>query len=227
MLHDPDRPWNSSISYGGSIEDRLTASAVYYAALLGLDAILEHILTMPHTAINARGGLYSTALLAASANGHDKIVQMLLDNNANVHAKGGCYGNVLQTASALGHKNIVQVLLDKGCDVNARGTEYGTALEAASHSGHEDIRANSSGQGSSCRCRSRTLWKCNVDGIGSGSRENCAATTSARSETLILSILVIRYAQIIVKRYIGEALRYVEAETKGHCLLIPIIVCTS
>jgi ankyrin repeat protein len=46
--------------------------------------------------------------------GHDVIVQLLLDKGADVNAEGGLYGNVLWAASSNGNEAIVQLLLDKG-----------------------------------------------------------------------------------------------------------------
>ncbi|THY37309.1 hypothetical protein D6C98_10763, partial [Aureobasidium pullulans] len=83
------------------------------------------------------GGHYGNALQAASAGGHDKIVQLLLDKGADVNAQGGYNGNALYAALAGGHDKIVQLLLDKGADVNAQGGEYGNALQAASAGGHD------------------------------------------------------------------------------------------
>ncbi|THW55950.1 hypothetical protein D6D19_10657, partial [Aureobasidium pullulans] len=74
---------------------------------------------------------------AASAEGNDEIVQLLLDRGADVNAPGGCYNNALYAASAYGHDEIVQMLLDKGADVNAQGGYYGNVLQAASARGHD------------------------------------------------------------------------------------------
>jgi hypothetical protein len=43
----------------------------------------------PHADVNAQGGYYGSALLAASVNGHAKVVQMLMDAGADVNAQGG------------------------------------------------------------------------------------------------------------------------------------------
>ncbi|OCK87550.1 uncharacterized protein K441DRAFT_466880, partial [Cenococcum geophilum 1.58] len=42
--------------------------------------------------VNAQGGYYGNALQAASAQGHEQVVKLLLD-------KGGVYGNALRAAS--------------------------------------------------------------------------------------------------------------------------------
>jgi len=84
---------------------------------------------------------HGNELSAASAEGHDQIVQQLLDKGANVNAQGGYYGSALQAASAKGHDQIVLQLLDKGANVNAQGGEYGNALRAASVGAHDQIMA--------------------------------------------------------------------------------------
>ena len=60
--------------------------------------------------------------------GHDKIVQLLLEKGAEVNAQGGHYGNALQAACSGGHDKIVQLLLERGAEVNAQGGDYGNAL---------------------------------------------------------------------------------------------------
>ncbi|KAB5513458.1 nucleoside phosphorylase domain-containing protein [Coniochaeta sp. 2T2.1] len=70
---------------------------------------------------------YGTALLAASEEGHEEIVEMLLEKGADVNTQGGDYGTALQAASAGGHEEIVVMLLEKGADVNTQGGDYGTA----------------------------------------------------------------------------------------------------
>jgi len=82
---------------------------------------------------------YGTTLHAASAGGHEKIVQILLNKKADVNVQGGAYGTALAAASLGGHEKIVQILLNKKADVNAQGGDYGTALAAASLEGHEKI----------------------------------------------------------------------------------------
>lgn len=79
------------------------------------------------------------ALQAASAGGHDKVVQMLMDAGADVNAQGGGYGNALQAAPWGGHDKVAQMLMDAGADINAQGGRYGNALQAASYGGHDKV----------------------------------------------------------------------------------------
>ncbi|KAF2629421.1 hypothetical protein BU25DRAFT_389615 [Macroventuria anomochaeta] len=126
-------------------------TALHYTARFGLPGITKKILDATEDlipkAVNVRDSYGSTPLISAAENGQYEVVQLLLDNNADVNVQGGRYGNALQAASAGGHEQIVKMLLDKGAnmlldndaDVNAQGGEYGNALQAASLEGHKEI----------------------------------------------------------------------------------------
>ncbi|KAF2711109.1 hypothetical protein K504DRAFT_475959 [Pleomassaria siparia CBS 279.74] len=75
--------------------------------------------------------------------GHEQIVKLLLENNANVNAQHGYNGNALQAASLAGHKQIVELLLNNNANVNAQGGLYTNALYAASSKGHTQIGGRS------------------------------------------------------------------------------------
>jgi ankyrin repeat protein len=59
------------------------------------------------------------AIQAASIEGHEQIVKLLLNQGADVNAQGGLFGNALQAALEGGHEQIVKLLLNRGADVNA------------------------------------------------------------------------------------------------------------
>jgi hypothetical protein len=46
--------------------------------------------------INAQGGDYGNALQAASTGGHERVVRLLLDGNADVHVQGSYCGSALR-----------------------------------------------------------------------------------------------------------------------------------
>ncbi|KAJ5665326.1 NACHT nucleoside triphosphatase [Penicillium maclennaniae] len=144
-LHDIERLWNMNVDYNRPLTD--IASPLYYAALLGLEFVLNSILTIGtrntdvSVIVDAQGGEYGNALQAASRSGNGKVAQMLLDRGADVNAQGGFYGNALQAASFGGYEKVVQMLLDRGADINAQGGEYeyGNALHTASYGGYENV----------------------------------------------------------------------------------------
>lgn len=108
------------------------------AAYFGLEETLAGILTgsgpIPQSTKNE-------ALFWASREGHDRIVRLLIENNAdaNQHHLNDQH-TALISAAHRGHLDCVQTLLaDQRTDVNAQGARNRTALMLAASSGHEKI----------------------------------------------------------------------------------------
>ncbi|KAJ3898534.1 ankyrin repeat-containing domain protein [Lentinula edodes] len=119
-----------------------TAGPLYYGALNGLYGAVNYLIQSVHNLkqyVDAKGGHFGNALQAASSEGHESIVKLLLEHDANVNAQGGHFGNALQAASSKGHESIVKLLLENNADVHAQGGYSGNALQAASSKGHESI----------------------------------------------------------------------------------------
>jgi ankyrin repeat protein len=135
------------------------------AAHLGSTAFVRDILN-GGVDVNAQGGEYGNALLAAACGGNEAVVRLLLDSGADVNshrgictkalqaatskggeavfrllaASGGSeYGNALQAAASKGNEAVVRLLMDSGADVNAQGGKYGNALQAAASKGNEAV----------------------------------------------------------------------------------------
>ena len=89
--------------------------------------------------VNARLGPYGNALQAASFQGHEEVVKLLLNKGAKVNAQCGHFGNALQAASFQGHERVVKLLLNQGAEVNAQGGYYGNALQAAQFKAHRNV----------------------------------------------------------------------------------------
>jgi ankyrin repeat protein len=129
------------MSEKGAIDrtDRSGTNALQWATVRGYFGVVQQLLEMGAN-VNARGGEYGYALVAAAGRGHLEIVQLLLEAGADANTQGGYYGNALQAAAANGYLEIVQLLLKNGADVNAQGDEeFGNALYAAAARGHLDI----------------------------------------------------------------------------------------
>lgn len=79
----------------------------------------------------------------ACLGGHLEIVDLLIEEGANVHALGGIYGDgmALHAAAEKGHVDIIKRLLAAGADVNAccfKGRKGQTALQSAAVGGHDE-----------------------------------------------------------------------------------------
>jgi ankyrin repeat protein len=118
--------WNVDDYFGEKPIGKLPLP-IYYASYLELDFILSKLLSRIVTSsrpslaetssiFNAEGGHYGNALQAASAEGLEAVVRLLLDKGADAHAEGGRYGNALQAASTQGHEAIVRLLLERGAN---------------------------------------------------------------------------------------------------------------
>ena len=123
-LHDVDEDWSSKIRFDQRTDKII--SPIYYTSLLGLGKTLstlgnEYPTKEISKQINLQEcGQHGNALQAASRRGHQNIVQLLLENGADINAQGGGYGNALQAASDEGHQNIVQLLLENGATKHAK-----------------------------------------------------------------------------------------------------------
>ncbi len=98
------------------------ASPLYYAALRGLP--LRALILM----LNWRN---FTALSAASEEGHEAVVRLMLSKGANMSS--GPTANALYGASKGGFKDVVQLLLDSGAE------KHGDEVDQASKGGHAHV----------------------------------------------------------------------------------------
>ena len=113
-----------------------TASPLYYASLLGFDAVVCNILASYPDRIKTTGiNVVYTYLTRSRSNCRDQTRE---SDCPDVDEHGGHYGTALLAASAKGHNNIIQQLLAKGARVQEIGVGlYASALHAASDNGHK------------------------------------------------------------------------------------------
>lgn len=108
------------------------------AAYFGLEETLADIVTGPRPTSQSTK---NEALFWASREGRDRIVRLLLENNANPNQHHlNNQHTALISAAHRGHLDCVQALLaDQRTDVNAQIARNRTALMLAASSGHEKI----------------------------------------------------------------------------------------
>lgn len=78
-----------------------------------------------------------TALHNAAAQGHLRIIQMLIEHGADVNAADWHGNTPLINAAYFGRLEAVKALLEKGAHINAVSKEGITALTAATYSGND------------------------------------------------------------------------------------------
>lgn len=136
FIHQPDSLFDLAYQLFW-FEDSDIKSDLYYASAVGLENVVDELLSLGSD-INAQDGCNSMALAAASYGGHDKIVEMLIARGADVNSPGSVDIYALLYASDNGHLRVVEILLEHGADVEVEGYS-GRALHLASRSGHEEI----------------------------------------------------------------------------------------
>lgn len=78
-----------------------------------------------------------TPLIEAAANGHVDVVNLLIENGADVNLKGEAWYGPLHSASANGHIEVVKILLENGADVNI--FHHNKPLHNAAMNGHIEV----------------------------------------------------------------------------------------
>ncbi|KAF8327084.1 ankyrin repeat-containing domain protein [Amanita rubescens] len=91
--------------------------------------------------INSQDHMGRTPLMDASLGGHEKVVDLLITNGADINVQDADkWGDMaLQAASRHGHEAVVKLLLENGADINAGDRWLETALQAASEEGHKAV----------------------------------------------------------------------------------------
>ncbi|MEA5098260.1 MAG: ankyrin repeat domain-containing protein [Burkholderiaceae bacterium] len=80
-----------------------------------------------------------TALHYAAAKGNNEIVQLLLDQQAEIDAESPSQITPLMMAAQAGHIYTVKLLYDAGADITLEDEHGRTAITFATYGGHDDI----------------------------------------------------------------------------------------
>lgn len=118
-------------------EAKAGVTALHLASFFGLEAIVPKLLEK-NPELNAHDSLCTTPLMYAITEGHDVIVEMLLQAGACVKDidQAGC--NTLHRAAIRGNSKVMRLLLSRPeIELNALGPDRSALMLASAH-GHTD-----------------------------------------------------------------------------------------
>ena len=138
-LHDIDiKPPHRSV-FSIFVSSKSDANTpLYYAALCGFANLVEQLIAKHPQHVDAVGGRYRTAAVAALAGRHFEVAQVLHRNKSSVEPRGFLETTPLHSAAVCGDLEMIQVLLEFGVDVDAQNRYRHTALDYASRDGHRN-----------------------------------------------------------------------------------------
>ena len=137
QLHDIDK--DDRHRFPNMPDSEPGARPLYYAAMCGLYAPVEHLTLKSPQYASARGGYCGTPLHSASFKGHLPVVRYLLRHGVDANVRDSGKDTPLLLASWEGHRDIVQCLLEHGAVVDSRDQFDYTPLALAASYGHVNV----------------------------------------------------------------------------------------
>jgi hypothetical protein len=115
------------------------AVPLYYAAMLGLRDLTEHLIAEHPEHVNARGGDEVTPMHVAARRGHVDILSLLLEYGADLDGRGIYDSTPLHRASWFVKLEAARYLLDHGANIDAQDDDDWTPLYLAAIDGHVEF----------------------------------------------------------------------------------------
>jgi cytohesin len=139
-IYDPELGWwQRKERDGRSLTPR--GPALHYAALCGLERVVEYLVIAHSQDVHSRAFGESTALHGASRRGHIEVVRILHKLGADPTAQDKDGETPLHSASRMGNVEAIRMLLELGADPEAQDKHGETPLHSASSMGNvEAIR---------------------------------------------------------------------------------------
>lgn len=112
------------------------------AARVGNLYLIEQFLSSERSVVDIdckTGPKQQSAVSAASENGHEDVVRLLVSHHCNIHTRSNIGSTPLLLASWYGHMVVVRVLLAAGADPDVPNKNHHTAITSAFDKGHLEI----------------------------------------------------------------------------------------
>jgi hypothetical protein len=149
-LFDRDRPhfaawiglYDIDAESGGKLPSELP-NPLYYSALCGSHALVQHITLNHPQDVNATGGSFGFPLVAALYRNHFSVAEFLLEHGGSVDARDERQQTALFKAIDRQHGKVVldavRFLLDHGANVNSQRDDLWTPLHLAVNIGELSV----------------------------------------------------------------------------------------
>jgi ankyrin repeat protein len=141
-LFDPNKPYFGAWmrSHNAQNYSIYNQSQLYFAAFLGFDDLVQHIIDRHPEQVNDHNFTYFSPLVGALVSRkHSRVAELLVTHGAQVHIRGDPPLCCTISRSHDGRVNAVQFLLEHGAQVNASNGEFMTPLHYAAKVGCPEI----------------------------------------------------------------------------------------
>jgi ankyrin repeat protein len=132
-----DQGWMKEAKHPDTLDSMVNLASTFreQGQLQEMEEVLQERTDVNAVATSLKAG---TPLQSAAREGHLAVIELLLQEKANVNVVGENGRTALQAAAEGGHLAVVERLLQEEADVNAITAEYEgrTALQAAAEGGH-------------------------------------------------------------------------------------------
>ncbi|XP_067661057.1 ankyrin repeat domain-containing protein 50-like [Haliotis asinina] len=123
-----------------SLRDGPGKNILHYICWGGDVEVLKYILSLNKMDIDSRGERERTPLITAGLKGHKDVVELLVENGADLSLTDKRGDNILHFACDKGHVKVVEYVLSlHKVDINSRGRWKKTPLLTAGHNGHREV----------------------------------------------------------------------------------------
>ncbi|XP_067661803.1 ankyrin repeat domain-containing protein 50-like [Haliotis asinina] len=113
---------------------------LHYACRGGHVEMVSYVLSQNMSDINSRGYGNMTPLMSAGQRGHKEVVELLVQNNADLSLTYDGKNNILHLVCQEGRLEVVRYVLSQNVlDINCRGVQDMTPVMLAEKYGHKDV----------------------------------------------------------------------------------------
>ncbi|XP_067660339.1 ankyrin repeat domain-containing protein 50-like [Haliotis asinina] len=120
--------------------DKFGINILHLACLGGDRDVVKYILSRDMTYIDDIAQCKRTPMMLAAENGHEEVVELLLNEGANMSLVDDGRNNILHLACERGHLEVVKYIVSQNkVDINSRGWKKRTPVMEAAKNGHKKV----------------------------------------------------------------------------------------